>query len=55
MAHLSRFGRQWFVLVGGIFEYFDLMDAKTEARAELVREKEAGLWQDGEDDDSEWS
>jgi GTP-binding protein len=36
-------------------EYFDLMDAKTEARAELVREKEAGLWQDGDDDDSDWS
>jgi GTP-binding protein len=27
-------------------EYFELMDAKAEARAELVREKEAGLWQD---------
>jgi len=26
-------------------EYFDLMDAKTEAREELVREKDAGLWQ----------
>jgi GTP-binding protein len=26
-------------------DYFDLMDAKAEARAELVREKEAGLWQ----------
>ncbi|MFB2556285.1 GTPase ObgE [Herbiconiux liangxiaofengii] len=25
-------------------DYFDLMDAKAEARAELVREKEAGLW-----------
>jgi GTP-binding protein len=27
-------------------EYFELMDAKAEARAELVREKEAGLWKD---------
>jgi GTP-binding protein len=27
-------------------EYFELMDAKAEARAELVREKEAGLWAD---------
>ncbi|MDO9395979.1 MAG: Obg family GTPase CgtA, partial [Herbiconiux sp.] len=27
-------------------EYFELMDAKAEARAELVREKEAGLWTD---------
>ncbi|MFB2582866.1 GTPase ObgE [Herbiconiux sp. P15] len=25
-------------------EYYELMDAKAEARAELVREKEAGLW-----------
>ncbi|MCS5722621.1 GTPase ObgE [Herbiconiux sp. CPCC 203407] len=25
-------------------EYYELMDAKSEARAELVREKEAGLW-----------
>ncbi|NQX33483.1 GTPase ObgE [Herbiconiux sp. VKM Ac-2851] len=25
-------------------DYYDLMDAKAEARAELVREKEAGLW-----------
>ncbi|WP_440710492.1 GTPase ObgE [Herbiconiux sp. YIM B11900] len=30
-------------------EYYDLMDAKSEARAELVREKEAGLW-DTEDE-----
>jgi GTP-binding protein len=30
-------------------EYFELMDAKAEARAELVREKEAGLWA-GEDE-----
>jgi GTP-binding protein len=29
--------------------YFDRMDAKAEARAELLREREAGLWQ--EDDD----
>jgi GTP-binding protein len=27
-------------------EYYDLMDAKSEARAELIREKEAGLWKD---------
>ncbi|PJJ71971.1 GTP-binding protein [Diaminobutyricimonas aerilata] len=27
-------------------DYFDRMDAKAEARAELVREKEAGLWAD---------
>jgi GTP-binding protein len=26
--------------------YFDRMDAKAEARAELMREREAGLWQD---------
>jgi GTP-binding protein len=26
-------------------DYYDLMDAKAEARAELVREKEAGLWE----------
>ncbi|MGA1838641.1 GTPase ObgE [Herbiconiux sp. 11R-BC] len=32
-------------------DYFDLMDAKAEARAELVREKEAGLWKN-EDDES---
>ena len=36
-------------------EYFDLMDAKSEARAELIREKEAGLWTEGADDDSDWS
>ncbi|WP_382306242.1 GTPase ObgE [Herbiconiux sp. UC225_62] len=29
--------------------YFELMDAKAEARAELVREKEAGLWADEDD------
>ncbi len=27
-------------------EYFERMDAKTEARAELVREREAGIWRD---------
>lgn len=27
-------------------EYFERMDAKAEARAELVREREAGLWRD---------
>lgn len=25
-------------------EYFDLMDAKAEAREELLRERDAGLW-----------
>jgi GTP-binding protein len=29
-------------------DYFDRMDAKAEARAELLREKEAGLWRDDE-------
>ncbi|HEY0258659.1 MAG TPA: GTPase ObgE [Lacisediminihabitans sp.] len=29
-------------------EYLDRMDAKAEARAELVREREAGMWQDDE-------
>jgi GTP-binding protein len=29
-------------------EYFERMDAKAEARAELVREREAGLWNDDE-------
>ncbi|MGN6426245.1 MAG: GTPase ObgE [Leifsonia sp.] len=32
-------------------DYFDRMDAKAEARAELLREREAGLWQDDEYDD----
>jgi len=32
-------------------EYFDRMDGKAEARAELLREKEAGLWQDDDYDD----
>jgi GTP-binding protein len=27
-------------------DYFERMDAKAEARAELLREREAGLWQD---------
>ncbi|GAA2237700.1 GTPase ObgE [Herbiconiux moechotypicola] len=31
-------------------EYHDLMDAKSEARAELVRERDAGLWADDESD-----
>ncbi|MEO7017191.1 MAG: hypothetical protein ABI130_14895, partial [Leifsonia sp.] len=33
-------------------DYFDRMDAKAEARAELLREREAGLWVDdlGDDD-----
>ncbi len=30
--------------------YFDRMDAKAEARAELQREREAGLWRDDEDE-----
>jgi GTP-binding protein len=35
-------------------EYFERMDAKAEARAELVREREAGLWrEDHEETDSE--
>ncbi|MDQ1582626.1 MAG: GTPase [Microbacteriaceae bacterium] len=35
-------------------EYFERMDAKAEARAELVREREAGLWrEDHEESDSE--
>lgn len=29
-------------------EYFERMDAKAEARAELIREREAGLWNDDE-------
>jgi GTP-binding protein len=32
-------------------DYFDRMDGKAEARAELLREKEAGLWQDDDYDD----
>ena len=31
-------------------EYHERMDAKAEARAELLREREAGLWRDEEDD-----
>jgi len=33
-------------------DYFDRMDAKAEARAELVREREAGLWQDDDYDEN---
>ena len=32
-------------------EYHERMDAKAEARAELVRERDAGLWRDDEDDE----
>jgi GTP-binding protein len=32
-------------------EYFERMDAKAEARAELVREKEAGLWREDSSDE----
>jgi GTPase len=31
-------------------EYFERMDAKAEARAELLREKEAGLWREDDDE-----
>ena len=31
-------------------EYHERMDAKAEARAELVRERDAGLWRDDEED-----
>jgi GTP-binding protein len=31
-------------------EYHERMDAKAEARAELLREREAGLWRDDEED-----
>jgi GTP-binding protein len=31
-------------------DYFERMDAKAEARAELTREKEAGLWQEDDDE-----
>ncbi len=31
-------------------EYHDLMDAKAEARAELVRERDAGLWNDEDEE-----
>ena len=34
-------------------DYHDRMDAKAEARAELQREREAGLWADGETDGSD--
>jgi GTP-binding protein len=33
--------------------YFERMDAKAEARAELEREREAGLWRDDDPDESE--
>ncbi|MFF1876184.1 Obg family GTPase CgtA, partial [Kitasatospora herbaricolor] len=33
-------------------EYFERMDAKAEARAELVREREAGLWADDDYNDN---
>jgi GTP-binding protein len=33
-------------------EYFERMDAKAEARAELEREREAGLWKDEETDNA---
>jgi GTP-binding protein len=33
-------------------EYFERMDAKAEARAELEREREAGLWKDEESDNA---
>jgi GTP-binding protein len=32
-------------------EYFERMDAKAEARAELIRERESGLWQDDDYND----
>ncbi|MGX5697171.1 GTPase ObgE [Agromyces soli] len=32
-------------------DYHDRMDAKAEARAELEREREAGIWTDGEDEE----
>jgi GTP-binding protein len=36
-------------------EYHERMDAKAEARAELAREREAGLWHEDEDEaDEEW-
>jgi len=31
-------------------EYFGRMDAKASARAELIREREAGMWQTGEEE-----
>ncbi|MEI5582262.1 MULTISPECIES: GTPase ObgE [unclassified Agromyces] len=34
-------------------EYYERMDAKAEARAELQREREAGLWAGGDDDDAD--
>jgi GTP-binding protein len=34
-------------------EYFGRMDAKSSARAELIREREAGMWQTGEEEHNE--
>jgi GTP-binding protein len=34
-------------------EYFGRMDAKASARAELIREREAGMWQTGEEEQNE--
>jgi len=34
-------------------EYFGRMDAKSSARAELIREREAGMWQTGEEEYNE--
>ncbi|MDH6237382.1 GTPase ObgE [Cryobacterium sp. CG_9.6] len=34
-------------------EYFGRMDAKASARAEMVREREAGMWQTGEEEQNE--
>ncbi|MCI2958585.1 GTPase ObgE [Agromyces atrinae] len=34
-------------------EYHDRMDAKAEARAELQRERQAGIWSDDEDEDED--
>jgi GTP-binding protein len=34
-------------------EYFERMDAKADARAELIRERDAGLWRDDEEPDAE--
>ena len=35
-------------------EYFERMDAKAEARAELLREREAGLWREDHEEDGEF-
>ena len=34
-------------------DYFDRMDAKAEARAELIRERDAGLWREDSADDGD--